>query len=383
MTAAALVVAGGSAQRFGGDIPKQYRSLAGIPVIRHSILAFLHHPAIRDVAVVIRSEDRARYDQAVEHLDLLPPVLGGDTRQASVCQGLEALRPLNPDHVLIHDAARPLLNHAVIDRVLTALDRNDGACVGVPVADSLKRASSGRIIDDVARADLWRAQTPQAFRFQDILKAHTEAAGTDFTDDVGVARASGIEVAMVDGDETNFKVTTMDDLVRAEQLLKRVPLETRVGQGFDVHRFEPGTHVRLCGVDIAHDQGLAGHSDADVALHALTDALLGALGEGDIGEHFPPSDDRWRDADSAMFLRHAVDLVTQGGGRIVHVDLTIICEAPKLSRHKPAMRERIAEILDIDISRVGIKATTTEGLGFAGRREGIAAQAVATIERRI
>jgi 2-C-methyl-D-erythritol 4-phosphate cytidylyltransferase/2-C-methyl-D-erythritol 2,4-cyclodiphosphate synthase len=313
-------------------------------------------------------------------------VSGGDSRQASVLAGLEALTALGPERVLIHDAARPLLSPDIVDRVLDALDRHPACLAALPVADTLKQEADGRVRRTVDRRGLWRAQTPQGFHFEAILAAHRaardEAAG-EFTDDAAIAEWRGLEVALVAGSERNIKLTTAEDLDLAERLL-RVPdasaSEIRHGTGFDVHAFAPGDHVMLCGVRVPHDQALTGHSDADVGLHALTDAVLGAIGAGDIGDHFPPSDMRWRGAESGQFLAHAAALVAQAGGRIVHLDVTLICERPKIGPHKAAMRLLVAGLLGLDPGRVSVKATTTEGLGFAGRREGIAAMASATVE---
>ena len=379
--AVALVVAAGRGERFGTGRPKQYRSLAGQPLIRYSLAALAGHPGIAAVRAVIRRDDLPHYERAAEGLDLLEPVGGGASRQDSVRRGLESLLDLGPERVLIHDGARPLLPRPVIDRVLAGLDEDIGAVAALPVTDTLKRAGSGRVTGTVARKDLWRAQTPQGFHFEAILEAHRAAAGTELTDDAAVAEQAGLPVRLVAGAHENIKVTGPEDLARAEALLAAAggAWDSRVGSGFDVHRFGPGDHVTLCGIDVPHDWGLLGHSDADVALHALTDALLGALAAGDIGQHFPPSDPRWRDADSAVFLRHARDLVAERGGRIVNVDVTLICEAPKLAPYRDAMSGRVAELLDIEAHRVGVKATTTEGLGFTGRGEGIAAQAVATV----
>lgn len=376
----ALVVAAGTGERFGGGLPKQYRSLAGRPVLRHSVERFAAHPRIDGICVVRRPEHGGVYGAAVEGLDLLPPVDGGASRQESVRLGLESLAGRRPAHVLIHDAARPLIDAAVIDRVLDALDGSVGAIAALPLADTVKRADAGnRIGDTVDRNRLWRAQTPQGFRFAEILAAHRAAEGCALTDDAAVAEAAGLAVMLVPGMEENFKITTEDDLRRAERLLSGTAAEWRSGTGFDVHRFGPGDGVMLCGVRIPHDQGLVGHSDADVGLHALTDAILGAIGAGDIGQHFPPGDPRWRGAESARFLAHAAALVAARGGRIVHLDVTLICERPKIGPHRAAMTERIAGILGLAADRVSVKATTTEGLGFTGRGEGIAAQAVATI----
>jgi len=379
--AIALIVAAGSGTRLGGDVPKQYLPLAGRAVLRHSVETFLRHPAISGVRVVISAEHRALYDSAVTGLSILPPVPGGGSRQDSVRNGLESLADLRPDRVLIHDAARPFLTGDIIDRTLTALDEAPGAVVAVPVTDTLKRAHAhdGCVAGTVDRSALWRAQTPQGFHYADIVAAHRQAKGSAMTDDAAVAEAAGLPVKLVMGADDNFKITTADDLRRAERLLGTAPQEFRVGTGYDVHRFAAGDGVTICGVRIAHDQSLEGHSDADVGLHALTDAILGTIGAGDLGSHFPPGDPQWRGADSARFLVHAAGLVTAKGGRIAHVDVTLICERPKIAPHRAAMVARIANILGLDDGRVSVKATTTEGLGFTGRREGIAAQAIATV----
>jgi 2-C-methyl-D-erythritol 4-phosphate cytidylyltransferase/2-C-methyl-D-erythritol 2,4-cyclodiphosphate synthase len=378
--AVALVVAAGRGERFGGRGPKQYESLAGRPLLHHGLAALAGHPGIAGVRAVIHADDRALYERAAEGLDLLNPVPGGASRQDSARLGLESLEGLAPRHVLIHDGARPLLPAAVIDRVLQALERSPGAVAALPVTDTLKREENGLVAATVARQGLWRAQTPQGFDYAAILAAHRAAAGAELTDDAAVAERAGLPVALVQGAPQNLKVTTPEDLARAETIMAGGAAdETRTGSGFDVHRFGPGDHVTLCGVRVPHDKALLGHSDADVALHALTDALLGALGAGDIGMHFPPSDPRWRGADSALFLRDACARVAALGGRIVNVDVTVICEAPKLAPHRAAMLVRLAELMEIAPERVNVKATTTEGLGFAGRGEGVAAQASATI----
>ena len=375
----ALIVAAGSGTRLGGEVPKQYLPLAGRAVLRHSVETFLRHPAITGVRVVISAEHRALYESAVAGLPMLPPAVGGASRQDSVRNGLESLADQQPDRVLIHDAARPFLTHEIIDRALAALDDAPGAVVAVPVADTLKRGQDGRVSGTVDRSALWRAQTPQAFRYADILAAHRQAKGPAMTDDAAVAEAAGLPVTLVMGADDNFKITTADDLRRAERLVGTAGQEFRTGTGYDVHRFAPGDSVTICGVRIAHDQSLEGHSDADVGLHALTDAILGTIGAGDLGSHFPPGDPLWRGADSAQFLTHAAGLVAAKSGRIAHVDVTLICERPKIAPHRAAMITRIAAILGLDEGRVSVKATTTEGLGFTGRREGIAAQAVATV----
>lgn len=380
----ALVVAAGRGQRFGGDLPKQYAPLAGRTVLYHTVSRLLAHPAIDAVQCVIHQDDLALYGQAVEGLDLLDPVFGGATRQDSVRLGLKSLTELNPQLVLIHDAARPFVSDALIDGVVSALATHKGALPAVAVADTLKRGQDGEIIETVARHGLYRAQTPQGFHFKEILAAHTNLEkAPEITDDAQMFELSGLSVVLTPGDESNFKITTQEDMMRAHNqwaAQKAAFSEFRTGQGFDVHRFGPGTAVTLCGIEVAHSHGLVGHSDADVALHALTDALLGAIGAGDIGQHFPPTDVKWKGAASPLFVAHAADLIHDRGGEIVNVDITLICEAPKIGPHRAAMVARIADILDLTPDRVSVKATTTEGLGFTGRGEGIGAQAMATVK---
>lgn len=379
----ALVVAAGRGRRIGGETPKQYLPLGGQPMLRRSLSAFLSHDGIDAVTAVIRPDDRALFDAASAGLDVLPPVAGGATRRESVLRGLESLETSAPERVLIHDGARPLVTADIIDRVLAALDEAPGAIAALPVTDTLKRGAEGRIEATVARAGLWRAQTPQGFRFAEILKAHRAAwkadSGAEFTDDAAVAEQAGLSLVLVAGSEENIKVTTEEDFRRAERLAAASAGELRVGMGFDAHRFGPGDHVWLCGLRIPHEQALSGHSDADVGLHALTDALLGTIGAGDLGRHFPPSDPKWRGASSDGFLRFAGELVAARGGRIVNLDLTLICESPRIDPHRDAMIARIAEILGVPRDRVSVKATTTEEMGFTGRGEGIAAQAVAAV----
>ena len=377
----ALIVAGGRGERFGGLRPKQYLDLCGLPVLRRSVLAFLHHPAIDAVQVVIHPDHRDLYEEAVAGLGLAPPVLGGAERQDSVLAGLEHLAafPAPPALVLVHDAARPLVDAATIDRVLAALDESPAAVASVPVTDTLRRARDGVSVATVPREDLWHAQTPQGFRFPEILAAHRGAAGSRLTDDAAVAERAGLAVRIVPGHPDNLKVTTSEDLARATLLARGAQRDIRTGMGFDVHRFAPGDHVMLCGVAVPHDRRLEGHSDADVGLHALTDAILGAIAAGDIGSHFPPTDPRWKGADSARFLLHTVELVRARGGRIGHADVTLICERPKIGPHRAAMVARMADLLGVAADRVSVKATTTERLGFTGRGEGIAAQAVCTV----
>jgi 2-C-methyl-D-erythritol 4-phosphate cytidylyltransferase/2-C-methyl-D-erythritol 2,4-cyclodiphosphate synthase len=374
----ALIVAAGRGHRAGGELPKQYRALARQSVLRRSCDAFLRHPRIDAVRAVIHPEDSDLYTDATAGLALMPPVHGGATRQESCRNGLESLTDLAPRQVLIHDAARPFVDDVTIDAVLDALAGAPGAIAAIPVTDTLKKASAeNRVAGTVEREGLWRAQTPQGFHYDDILAAHRALAGRRLTDDAAVAEAAGIDVALTPGNEDNFKLTTEEDFVRAERMLEINDI--RVGNGFDVHRFDEGNSVTLCGVKIKYDRALVGHSDADVGLHAIADALLGAIGEGDIGSHFPPGDARWRNADSALFLRRAASLIDQRGGAIRHLDVTLICEGPKIAPHRDEMRERVAEIAGVGIDRVSVKATTTEGLGFTGRGEGIAAQATATV----
>ncbi len=388
MRTAALIVAGGRGTRASSTLPKQYASIGGTPVLARTLRVFLDHPAVDLVQVVIGAGDEPHYQAAVAALGgrgLLPPVAGGAARQISVRHGLRALEPHAPDRVLIHDAARPFVAPELVTATLAALADAPGAIAALPLSDTLKLAGAGnRIAATVDRTGLWRAQTPQAFRFGDILAAHraAEAAGRhDMTDDAAVAEWAHVPVVLVMGSDGNRKLTTAEDLAAAERACAGPGgwADIRTGQGFDVHRLVAGDHVWLCGVRVPHTHGMEGHSDADVALHALTDALLGAIGDGDIGQHFPPTDARWKGASSHLFLEDARARVQARGGRIGNVDVTILCEAPKIAPHRDAMRARIAALLGIETGRVGVKATTTEGLGFTGRREGIAALASATV----
>jgi 2-C-methyl-D-erythritol 4-phosphate cytidylyltransferase/2-C-methyl-D-erythritol 2,4-cyclodiphosphate synthase len=387
---AVLIVAAGQGRRAGGGLPKQYTAVGGEAVLARTLGVFLQHPAIDLALAVIAEGDREHYEQAVVdgHPKIASPAIGGETRQRSVLNGLRALKLLAPSRVLIHDAARPFVTAEIIDRVLAGLARAPGAIAAVPLADTLKRADpGGRVEATLGRERLWRAQTPQGFRFEAILGAHEAALAAgraDLTDDAAVAEWAGLAVELVEGSEANVKLTTAEDLAMAAHTLSvsKAAVEVRTGQGFDVHRFAPGDHVWLCGIRIAHTQALEGHSDADVALHALTDALLGAIGDGDIGQHFPNSDPRWRGAASHLFLADAARRVRTRGGVISNADITLLCEAPKIAPHREAMRARIAGILGIEVDRVAVKATTTEGLGFTGRREGIAALATATVVLR-
>ena len=367
---AVLIVAAGKGERSGRTRPKQYEPLAGHSLLARSAAAFGALP----VRVVIGPGQEALYAEALP--GAAAPILGGARRQDSVRLGLEALEKDAPEFVLIHDAARPLVSPAVIGNVVAAL--KSGARGAVPMlalADTLRR-KDGDAWATIPRDNLYRAQTPQGFRFADILGAHRQHQAQDATDDVEIAALAGIKVEAVAGEETNLKITTDKDFALAEKFLGG---DAVTAMGYDAHRFCEGDHVWLCGVKIPHDHGLAGHSDADAGLHALTDAILGCIGAGDIGQHFPPSDERWRGAPSWKFLDHAASLVAEKGGRIIHCDVTLICERPKIGPHREAMRTRIAEILKMDVARVSVKATTTEGMGYTGRQEGLAAQAVATV----
>ena len=375
-----------------GSAPKQYLSLGGRPILAKSLQSLAAASRITTIVPVIHADDRDAYHEAVQGLSLgkrlADPVTGGATRQASVLAGLEALSADSPDFVLVHDGVRPFVSPATIDAVIDALlAGNDAALAATPVVDTLKRIDDNRrVTQTVPRDALWSAQTPQGFRFDAVLAAHRKAASdseTAFTDDAAVAEWAGLEVVVVEGEKDNMKITTADDLNTAEARVARDDwaklADIRVGQGYDVHAFADGDHVVLGGIAIPHDRRLSGHSDADVALHAITDALFGALSDGDIGSHFPPSDPQWKGAASDIFLREAVRGVAARDGVIAHLDLTIVCEAPKIGPHREAMRARIAEICGLAIDRVAVKATTSERLGFTGRREGIAALAAATI----
>lgn len=376
----ALLVAAGSGSRAGGDTPKQFRVIGGKAVIAHAVDALAAHPGVDAIIVVIGAGQKADVRALLGDRQIAALVEGADSRRGSVRAGLEAIAAAGgADRILIHDAARPFLPGAVVDRLLNALDGAHGAVPVLPVVDTLVRGSDGAMGDGVARDDLYRVQTPQAFRFDTILAAHRAwDDAREATDDAQILKGRGHDVMLVAGDEGLEKLTYPADFARAEARCAAART-VRVGMGYDVHRLAPDEQLWLAGILVPHDRGLAGHSDADVALHAIVDALLGALADGDIGSHFPPSDAQWRGASSDRFLAYAGDRVAARGGAIDHVDLTIICEAPKIGPHRDAMRARIAQILNIAIDRVSVKATTTERLGFAGRREGIAAQAIATL----
>lgn len=375
---AVILVAAGSGQRVGGAKPKQYHMLAGKPLLVHALDTFLAHDAITHIQPVIADEHAELWVEATPHRQTLAPVAGGDTRQESVRAGLKALKPHAPDYVLIHDAARPFFTPSLINRMLEAVAKHEAVIPSLPLADTIKRVEGARVSETLERTALVAVQTPQAFAYEKIVAAHDAQKGHALTDDAAVMEAIGEAVFHIAGEAKNRKITTPEDMLWARQQFNA---SMRIGQGFDVHKLVPSdATMRLCGVDIKSDVACEGHSDADVGLHALVDAMLGAVAAGDIGQHFPPSDAQWKGCDSTHFVSHAQTLVEKAGGVITHVDLTIIGEKPKVSPHRDAMREKIAELLSLRLSQVSVKATTTEKLGFAGRGEGIAAQCVATVE---
>lgn len=371
MRTAVIIVAAGRGSRAGGALPKQWQMLAGKPVLAHTLAAF----AGMQVLLVIHPEDRAR----AETLGV-PLVMGGATRDASVLAGLQALEGVGITHVLIHDGARPLVSRALIDRLVAALELHDGAAPALVVSDALWRGEAGLVTGTVDRRGLYRAQTPQAFRYPAILAAHLAHAG-GAPDDVEVARAAGLDVAIVEGEDSNLKLTYPGDFARAEDLMRRQEMDLRLGNGYDVHAFCEGDHVWLCGIRLPHSKALLGHSDADVGMHALTDAIYGALAAGDIGRHFPPSDPQWKGAASHIFLSHAVALMAERGYKLANCDVTLVCERPKIGPHANAMQAELARIMGVSVDRVSVKATTSERLGFTGREEGIAALATAALVR--
>jgi 2-C-methyl-D-erythritol 4-phosphate cytidylyltransferase/2-C-methyl-D-erythritol 2,4-cyclodiphosphate synthase len=386
-TAVALIVAAGESRRAGGDIPKQYQLLGEKSLLKRTAETFLQHPGISAVQVVIHPAHQAYYDEHMRGLSLLPAVTGGTTRQESVRQGLLSLAKNPPDYVLIHDAARPNVSAELITQTLAALGSAPAVIPALPVIDTLKHVEDDKVVGTIERKKLFRAQTPQGFHFAAILDAHKQCSDYDYTDDAAVAENAGLEVRIMPGSEHNYKITTAEDM-RDAQVLLMYQFETRVGFGVDAHRLVPHEAdiipakkvVTLCGVPVPFDFELEGHSDADVGLHAIVDAMLGAMGEGDIGTHFPATDPRWRGMTSSRFVLHAYQLLRQKQGRLVHVDVTLICERPRVGPYREAMMASIAELLDIAPSRVSVKATTTEKMGFTGRGEGIAAQAVVTIK---
>src|SRR3954469_21788885 len=380
---AVIIVAAGRGLRAGSGGPKQYRSIGGRTVISRAMEPFCRHPEIFAVQPVLNPDDVAMFNEAVSDMRYQSPADGGGTRQASVRAGLEALAGQSPEIVLIHDAARPFVTAAVISRAIEAAAVTGAAVPAIPVADTIKLVGdSGYVEATPERARLRIAQTPQSFRYDAILDAHRRAAREgrdDFTDDAALAEWAGLTVATFEGDPANMKLTTPEDFVREEARLGAMLGDVRTGSGYDVHAFGDGDHVMICGVRVPHSKGFLAHSDGDVGLHALVDAILGALSDGDIGSHFPPSDPQWKGAASHRFLKYAADRVGARGGRIAHLDVTLICERPKIGQYRDAMRARIAEITGLNLSRVAVKATTSERLGFTGREEGIAAMASATI----
>jgi 2-C-methyl-D-erythritol 4-phosphate cytidylyltransferase / 2-C-methyl-D-erythritol 2,4-cyclodiphosphate synthase len=390
---AALIVAAGRGTRAASDSqsgPKQYVPLNGVAMLAHTLMPFIAHHQVDLIKVVIHEDDFDFYTKAIAALDdqskLLDVAIGGKDRQASVCRGLESFGNKQPNLVMIHDAARPFVTVDMISVVLRALQTNAAAILGTELSDTLKRCSSNRLIEEtIPRAGLWRAETPQVFRYDQISAVHKRAATEsrqDFTDDASMAEWAGIPVKVIESGGGNVKITTRQDIVMAEQRLSKssAPLpDIRTGQGFDVHKFKAGDHVWICGVKIPHGKGVDAHSDGDVGLHALTDALLGTIADGDIGVHFRNDDERWRNAASGQFVLEARRRISAAGGFISNVDITILCESPKISKFRDQMRKTMAELVGIDMSRVSVKATTTETLGFTGRREGLAAMATATV----
>ncbi|MGI8526124.1 MAG: bifunctional 2-C-methyl-D-erythritol 4-phosphate cytidylyltransferase/2-C-methyl-D-erythritol 2,4-cyclodiphosphate synthase [Pseudolabrys sp.] len=380
---AAVVVAAGRGTRAGGDLPKQFRLVGDAPMLRASLRLFAGHPEVGAVQPVIHRDDLARYRDAADGIAVLAPVFGGETRQGSVRAGLDALAVNRPEIVLIHDAARPFVSRALVSLAIAAAKASGAAIPALVVTDTVKAVdAAGKITQTLDRGSLRLVQTPQAFAFAPLYDAHRRAAAAgraDFTDDAALAEWAGLKVSVFEGEAGNTKLTTASDFAQAEATEFAALADVRTGSGIDVHAFGPGDYVTLGGVRIPHERALAGHSDADVVLHALVDAILGALADGDIGVHFPPSDPQWRGASSDRFVAFAIERLTKRGGRIAHLDLNIVCEAPRIGPHRDDMRARIAAMCGIAIERVAIKATTSEGLGFTGRGEGVAAFATATI----
>jgi 2-C-methyl-D-erythritol 4-phosphate cytidylyltransferase / 2-C-methyl-D-erythritol 2,4-cyclodiphosphate synthase len=384
---AAVIVAAGRGVRAGADMPKQFRPIGGAPMVRRSLLTFVEHPKVGAVQPVIHPEDVAMFQASAAGIEILPAVFGGATRQASVRAGLEALAKRQPDIVLVHDAARPFASTSLVSRAIAAAEKTGAAIPALPVSDTVKTVdAAGLVGGTIDRSSLRLVQTPQAFAYAALLDAHRRAAASgreDFTDDAALAEWAGMKVSVFAGESGNIKITEAGDFARAEAMQVSAQFaqlgDVRTGSGIDVHAFGPGDHVTLGGVRIPHSQALTGHSDADVVLHALTDAILGALADGDIGMHFPPSDVRWRGASSDRFLVFALERLAKRGGRVAHIDINIVCEAPRIGPHRDAMRAAIARLAGIDDGRVAVKATTSEKLGFTGRGEGIVAYATATV----
>ncbi|NBX04204.1 MAG: bifunctional 2-C-methyl-D-erythritol 4-phosphate cytidylyltransferase/2-C-methyl-D-erythritol 2,4-cyclodiphosphate synthase [Alphaproteobacteria bacterium] len=383
----ALLVAAGNSERMGSDLPKPYLQIGDKPLLRRTLKIFLAHPEVDAVRVVIRREHHPLYRRAIEGLSPMPMVVGGNTRQESVRLGLESLHEWQPERVLVHDVARPMVSDALISRVLATLKTNKGAVPALAMVDTVRRAKDGIALETIPRDGLFAVQTPQGFDYQTLLTAHQKLQGQSFTDDAALLEKIGVPVAIVEGDAQNIKITTQADIKTMQTTLSN-DMETRTGMGYDVHVLKAHDsdtpvaqqYIKLCGIKIPFTHFLVGHSDADVGLHALVDAILGAIGDGDIGTHFPPDDRKWQGADSERFLLHAYELLKNRGGELVNMDVTLICERPKISVHREAMIDHLAATLKIAKDRISVKATTTEKLGFAGRGEGIAAQAVATVK---
>ena len=377
----ALILSGGSGERFGNILPKQYLDIGTQTIIRHAVDVFYNHPKIDNIRVVIRPQDKNIYQNSFDDIDILEPVDGGETRQESVRFGLESLVELDPDIVLIHDGARPFPSHDLLTKTIETLQHMPAVIPVLGISDTLKKVDETRsfVKETIDRNNLFRAQTPQGFKFKSILKAHRRNSEQQFTDDAVIAEKEGLEIGTVAGEVENIKITTQEDYKLVVKMHHQLNGTIHVGTGFDVHAFSEGDHLVLCGVKIPYKQSLKGHSDADVAIHAATDAILGAIGEDDIGKHFPSEDKKWKNTASTTFLQHAMFLVNKLNGRINNLDVTIICEKPKIGPYRKKMREELSKILALPITSVNVKATTTEKLGFTGREEGIAAQAIATV----
>ncbi|MBS41076.1 MAG: bifunctional 2-C-methyl-D-erythritol 4-phosphate cytidylyltransferase/2-C-methyl-D-erythritol 2,4-cyclodiphosphate synthase [Rhodospirillales bacterium] len=377
----ALILSGGSGERFGNVLPKQYLDIGTQTIIRHAAEVFYNHPKIDNIRVVIRPQDKNIYQKSFDGFDILEPVEGGKTRQESVRFGLESLVELDPDIVLIHDGARPFPSHDLLTKTIETLEYMPAVIPVLRISETLKKVDqTGSLVKEtIDRDNLFRAQTPQGFKFKSILEAHRKNSKQQFTDDAAIAEKEGLEIGTVSGEVENIKITTQEDYKLLVKMHYQLNGTIHVGTGFDVHPFSEGNHLVLCGVKIPYKQSLKGHSDSDVAIHAATDAILGAIGEDDIGKHFPSEDKKWKNTPSSIFLQHALFLVNELNGRVNNLDVTIICEKPKIGPYRKQMREKLSKILALPVTSVNVKATTTEKLGFTGREEGIAAQAIATV----
>ncbi len=376
----ALILAAGRGHRLSKKTPKQYLDVGGITILRRAVNVFLENPTIDLIQVIIHPDDRDLYEAAVGDLGLPEPVHGGKTRQNSVLNGLEAIGIHFPEYVYIHDAARPFLDQKTLNSLIYEVEKSGAAIPALRIKDTIKCINKETIDSTLDRDYLYRAQTPQAFRYKAIFMAHRRFENSNFTDDSAIAEKAGLKVRIIEGLENNFKITTKDDLNKATKMTKKDYTDVRIGYGLDVHAFDKGDHVILGGIKIPHTRALKGHSDADVVIHAITDAVLGAIAAGDIGDHFPPSDPKWKNVNSDIFLKHAVKLVAEKKGIINFVDVTIVCENPKIGPHRDSMRSNISKIINLDVERVSVKATTTEKLGFTGKGQGIMAHAITTIK---